>query len=77
MSTDKKIAELEAKIKDLEFKTDVLESLVIAKVPEWAREPLEIVKEKKEPPYPYLKPGTFGSYDYYRIIALLTRNNII
>lgn len=72
-----KIKELEMQIKEMEHKISILENLLLAKVPSWAEESLKEVKNKKEMPFPFVKPDTFGSYDYYRIITLLVKNKII
>ncbi|WP_062052320.1 hypothetical protein [Bacillus sp. JCM 19034] len=72
-----KIQQLENEIKELQLKISVLENILISTVPEWAKDPLKKVGDKGEVPYPFLKTDTYGSYDYYRIIALLVRNQII
>lgn len=74
---EKRIQELESEIKDLQIKITLLENVLISRVPDWAEESLFVVKSKGEVAYPYIKPGCYGSYDYYRIITLLVKNNLI
>ncbi|MGX4667804.1 hypothetical protein JNUCC74_01045 [Cerasibacillus sp. JNUCC 74] len=77
MNQLEKIERLEKQVRDLEKNVMIMQNILLSRVPEWAVEPLEKVKEKGEVPFPFVKPNVYGSYDYYRLITLLINKKII
>lgn len=74
---ESRINDLEERILELEMNNKILENLLVTKAPDWAELALEKVKHKGEIPYPFIRHSAYGSYDYYRIIDLLVKNEII
>lgn len=77
MSNEKKIVELENKIRKLEFQQNILINIVLKKEPEWAEEPLLAAKKMGLITLPYTGVDSEGSYDFYRIIDLINKLGLL
>lgn len=77
MSDKLKIKELEEKVKILEFQQKQLISVVLHKSPDWAKDSLKAAETAGLVELPFMGVRSDGSYDFYRIIDLLYKLQLI
>ena len=68
---------LEKRVAALETEIMILRGLVVSPEPDWFKSCKEKLDPLEKIPFPFIRPNSQGSYDYYRIIFLLKANKII
>lgn len=77
MEQERKLIELENKIKKLEFQQNILVNVVLSKKQPWAEKALSNAKDKGLIEMPYMGINSEASYDFYRIIDLLDKLGLL
>lgn len=68
---------LEKRVSALETEVMILRNLVVSPEPGWFKACKEKLQPLEKIPFPFIRPNSYGSYDYYRIVYLLEANKII
>ncbi|MCO6018283.1 hypothetical protein CKN86_02155 [Carnobacterium divergens] len=77
MNIDQRLTTLENKIQQLELDNMLLTNLIAKAPPEWVIDSLDRARNSNLIPYPFVGINAQGSLDFYRIIDLLAKKEII